>query len=289
MESDEKLSLDPVPSAEFVGPTLSHIAAADDCGPSANLFQVFGKNHRPFDRYERIRSSIILDAKGGKERSGEVPTLHGISACIEHDVPVVGHKPNWSDVWPPIGSGGAERPRASWLKREKAIHFVVSHQMVGHQPVLARGRSHVSLPRTRATQAPNDWPTHAEVSHPPGELGSLHGDDARAFWGTLRTWIRRVDPEWADRRVRFGGRISAARVSKRPAVRTLKCGSVVRPSWAPSPTAYNCLSGHPSVHSEVQGGIVNRDPGPADWSVLPMNTGSTSGICPETRRRPVWW
>ena len=30
-------------------------------------------------------------------------------------------------------------------------------------------------------------------------------------------------------------------------------------------------------------------PGRRDWSVLPMNTGSTSGICPETRRPPVWW
>ena len=176
MESDEKLSLDPVPSAEFFGPTLSHVAAADDCGPPANLFQVFGKNYRPFDRYERIRSAIILDAKSGKERSGEVSTLHGVSACIEDDVPVVvRHKPNWSDVWPPIGSGGGERPRASWIRRKKGIHFVGSHQMVGHQVVLARGRSHVSLPRTRAIQAPNDWPTNVEVSHPPGVRGQCLG------------------------------------------------------------------------------------------------------------------
>jgi hypothetical protein len=172
MESDEKLSLDPVPSAEFLGPAISHVAAADDCGPRANLFQVFGENHRPFDRYERIRSSIILDAKSGKERSGEVSTLHGISACVEDDVPVVvGHEPNRSDVWPSIDSGGGERSRASWIRRKKALHFVVRHQMVGHQVVLAQGRPHVSFLRTRATQAPRDWPTKVEVSHFPGGLG----------------------------------------------------------------------------------------------------------------------
>ena len=172
MESDEKLSLDPVPSAEFFGPTPSHVAAADDRGPPADLFQLLGKNDRSFDRDERIRSSVVLDAKSGKERAGQVPTLHGISACIEDDVPVVvGHKPNWSDMWPPIDSGGGERPRASWIRRKKGIHFVVRHQMVGHPVVLARGRPHVSLLRIRATQAPGDWPTNVEVSHPPGGLG----------------------------------------------------------------------------------------------------------------------
>ena len=169
MESDEKLSLDAVPSAEFLGPTLSHIAAADDRGPPANVFQVFGKNYRSFDRYERIRSSIILDAKSGKVRSGEVSTLHGISACVEDDVPVVvGHKPNWSDMWAAVDSGGGERPRSSWIRRKKGVHFVVSHEIVGHQVVLARGRSHVSLPRTGASQTPNDWPTKVKMSHPPG-------------------------------------------------------------------------------------------------------------------------
>ena len=172
MESDEKLPLDPVPSAEFFGPTLSHVAAADDCGPPANLLQILGENDRPFDRDERIRSSIILDAKSGKERPGQVSTLHGISACIEDDVPVVvGHEPNRSDVWPPIDSGGGERSRASWIRREKALHFVVRHQVVGHQVVLAQGRPHVSFLRTRATQAPRDWPTKVEVSHFPGGLG----------------------------------------------------------------------------------------------------------------------
>jgi hypothetical protein len=174
MESDEKLSLDPVPSAEFLGPTISHVAAADDCGPRANLFQVFGENHRPFDRYERIRSSIILDAKSSKERSGEVSTLHGISACIEDDVPVVvGHKPNWSDVWPPIGSGGGERPRASWIRRKKGIHFVVSHQMVGHQVVLARD---VRTCRLREPAPLRHLVTDRQMlkSHTPGGRGSLH-------------------------------------------------------------------------------------------------------------------
>jgi hypothetical protein len=202
VESDEKLSLDPVASPEFLGPIRSHVSAADDRGPLANFFQLLGEDYSSFYRYERIRASIVLDAQGGKERSGEIATFYGISACVEDDVPVViGDKPNRGDVWPPIDSGGGERPRARWSRRKKGFHFLVGHQVVGHQVVLARERSHASLPRNRTFQAPKPigdgmtdcptypaayWDTQSQPTPRPESdfVGYRRFSASPYFWGT---------------------------------------------------------------------------------------------------------
>jgi len=70
------------------------------------------------------------------------------------------------------------------------------------------------------------------VDSDPAVAASPNNADARAFWDTPRTKIRRVIPPHADRRARPGRRIPAARGSKHRAIRTLKRASVTRPSRA---------------------------------------------------------
>ena len=137
VQPHEKLSLDPIARAEFLGAIRAHVPAADDCGPFADLRQFVSEDNGSFHGDEGIRRSIVLHAERCVKRAGEVPALYGVSAGVEQNVPVfVSGEPHGRDVRPPIGPRGSEGSGAG-RSRKEVPQFVIGHGVIAHEPVLA--------------------------------------------------------------------------------------------------------------------------------------------------------
>jgi len=99
VKPDEKLPFYSIAKPELLGPICSHVTAANNGRPLADFLQSVGQDNDPFDRHERIWGAVVLDAQSSKEGAGKILTLHGVSAGIKEDVPVVvGDEPHGSDM-----------------------------------------------------------------------------------------------------------------------------------------------------------------------------------------------
>src|ERR1017187_5967229 len=93
-EPHQQLARHAVPGAEFLRPVRSHIAAADDGCPPAQLVKILGCRDRSLKQHERVGRLLVVHAERGSGLPPQGASLRARLMRHQDDVIAVKHEPD---------------------------------------------------------------------------------------------------------------------------------------------------------------------------------------------------